>query len=74
MSTNKPIVNFIDNAEFYEVEYFKDNELLSSEVARVFVTNHPKLGNGIIHTSIIKQKFDDGSFETLNTVYKPIKE
>jgi len=74
MSTTKPIVNFAGEADFYEVEYFEGDQLLSGEVARIYVTNHPRLGKDFVRTSLIQYKFDDGSFETLNTIYKPIKE
>jgi len=39
----------------------------------VYSLNHPILGKDKVTTSIIKYKFDDGSFETLNTIYKPVK-
>ena len=61
----KPVVQFKDDAEFISVEDF--------EYARVYAMNHPRLGRGPVRTSIIVQKFDDGSFETLNTIYRPLK-
>ena len=39
--------------------------------AYVRALNHPRLGNCDAHTSIVLKTFDDGSFETLNTIYKP---
>lgn len=33
--------------------------------------NHPRLGNCDVHTSLVKHINPDGSFETLNTIYKP---
>lgn len=35
--------------------------------------NHPRLGNCDVHTTVILEIFEDGSFETLNTIYKPFE-
>lgn len=35
--------------------------------------NHPRLGNCDVHTTVILEIFEDGSFETLNTIYKPVE-
>lgn len=35
--------------------------------------NHPRLGNCDAHTTVILKVFEDGSFETLNTIYKPFE-
>jgi hypothetical protein len=67
ISVIKPIVNFTGTAKF-------DTELFPEcEVAHVWGINHPILGSTKIRTSKIVNKFDDGSFETLNTIYKPQK-
>lgn len=41
------------------------------EVAKLYCLDHPRFGKDIISTSIVIKKFDDGSFETLNTIYVP---
>lgn len=53
--------------------HFETWELESGpvEVAHVYGLDHPRLGKGHIRTSRVLHKFDDGSFETLNTIYKP---
>lgn len=61
----KPVVQFKDDAQFISIEDY--------EYARVYAMDHPKLGMGPVRTSIIVQKFDDGSFETMNTIYRPLK-
>lgn len=35
--------------------------------------NHPRLGNCDAHTTIVQRLEEDGTFETLNTIYKPHK-
>jgi hypothetical protein len=64
----KPVTHFRE-VTFHPVHIVDTGEY--SEVARVYVIDHPRLGQGLIRTSRIVQKFDDGSFETLNTIYKP---
>jgi hypothetical protein len=64
----KPTVYFIGDADY-------DRTLFPGyEVALVMGLNHPKLGMGRIRTSAIVEKFDDGSFETMNTIYVPYTE
>ena len=73
----KPIVSFTGEAEFFSVfirdEDKEELELDTNEVivAGVYAINHPKLGRDRVRTSVVIYKFDDGSFETLNTIYKP---
>ena len=67
----KPVVQFKDEATFFPVHVIETNQ--DRECAKVYAMDHPRLGMGLIRTSIIVQKFDDGSFETLNTIYKPLK-
>lgn len=80
----KPIVDFIGKIKFtkrvitdpsllrdYAVHLNADN---SYEYATLYVMNHPALGEDLVRTSIVIKKNKDGSFETLNTVYKPVKE
>jgi hypothetical protein len=76
----KPVVTFIGEAKFFtsvitdeQKERYKQD---SNEVTQavVYGIDHPILGTDKITTSIVLYKFDDGSFETLNTIYKPQKE
>lgn len=60
----KPVVHYIGEAIFYEVDE-------GVEHARVYGLNHPVLGKDDIRTSVVLKKFSDGSFETLNTIYRP---
>ena len=64
----KPVVHYTGEARFYEVK----TEDGSVEYARVYGIDHPILGRDNIRTSIVLKKFGDGSFETLNTLYKPL--
>jgi hypothetical protein len=73
----KPIVTFVGEAEFFEstitdvqkeLYNYDSNEIIQ---AVVYGLDHPILGRDKITTSIVLYKFDDGSFETLNTIYKP---
>ena len=62
----KPVVHFIKGTEsFYEVG-------LDMKVARIRALDHPIYGAEIVRTSVIIKEYDDGSFETLNTIYKPL--
>jgi hypothetical protein len=63
----KPVVYFLGQPFF-----FMWNSL--DEVARLpFVINHPLLGKcSEVRTSKVLAKFPDGSFETRNTIYKPL--
>jgi hypothetical protein len=79
----KPTVRFAGEPTFYYVELapmhqktygqYADDEGYV-EYARVYGLNHPILGKDTIRTSIVVKKHDDGSFETLNTLYVPDKE
>jgi hypothetical protein len=64
----KPVVHFRGNARFFSGTTDNGDEF---EFARVYALDHPRLGKTDVRTSVIVQKFDDGSFETLNTIYKP---
>lgn len=66
----KPIVHFTDEAKFYEIH----TEDGCVECARVYGIDHPILGRDNIRTSIVLKKFSDGSFETLNTIYRPLND
>ena len=44
------------------------------EVASVYAVDHPRLGMTSVRTSLVVKKNDDGSFETLNSLYVPYKE
>ena len=80
---NKPTVRFIGTATFYPAPLAPmhqkaygqyANEYNEVEYARVRGLDHPVLGEDDIRTSIVVKKHDDGSFETLNTLYVPAKE
>ena len=73
----KPVVSFVGEAKFFtsiisdeQKERYKQD---SNEVTQavVYGIDHPILGTDKITTSIVLYKFDDGSFETLNTLYRP---
>lgn len=66
-STEKPVVHFSGRPNF-ETWQLTDREV---EVAYVYALDHPRLGRQPVRTSEVLHKFDDGSFETLNTIYKP---
>lgn len=80
----KPTVRFLGLPKFQRIELI--SEELREEFAKflddegcyekaiVFGLDHPILGRDTIHTSIIVKKNDDGSFETLNTLYVPVAE
>jgi hypothetical protein len=64
----KPEVLFVGDPVF-------DKKLFPGhEVAHVRTVNHYVWGQDDVRTSRIVKKNDDGSFETLNTIYKPFKE
>jgi hypothetical protein len=64
----KPTVFFVGNAVF-DTDMFEGHE-----VAHVRTVNHPAWGSDRVRTSSVINKFDDGSFETRNTIYKPYVE
>jgi hypothetical protein len=83
MTQDKPTVRFAGKAMFYTVELAPMHQKTYGqyadaeghiEYARVYGLNHPILGADDIRTSIVVKKHDDGSFETLNTLYVPDKE
>lgn len=62
----KPVVYFT-NLPYYWM-WNEKNEVASLEL----VLGHPYLGDCLdVRTSTVLHKFDDGSFETCNTIYKP---
>lgn len=64
---DKPVVYFINDARF-------DDEMYKGHtVAHVQTINHYVWGNDSVRTSSVLKKFEDGSFETMNTMYKPYK-
>jgi len=65
---NKPVVYFIGDAQFIDWPYKK-----GVQVASVYALNHPKLGECRVRTSQVMDTYDDGSFETMNTMYIPMK-
>jgi hypothetical protein len=80
----KPTVRFLYEPKFQRIQLtseelrvefakFLDDEGCY-EKAIVFGLDHPILGRDTIHTSIIVKKNEDGSFETLNTLYVPVAE
>lgn len=62
---DKPVVYYTGNATF------DTNMFPGHEVAHVRAVNHYVLGSDQVRTSSVLNKFDDGSFETMNTLYKP---
>ncbi len=64
----KPVVFFTGQAQFIDWPYKKD-----VQVASVYALNHPKLGETRVRTSQVMEIYDDGSFETMNTMYIPMK-
>lgn len=68
MKRPKPEVFFTGEPRF-------DTALFAGhEVAYVRTVNHYVWGQDEVRTSSIVKKNDDGSFETLNTIYKPTKD
>jgi hypothetical protein len=65
MNEEKPTVFFTGTALF-DTTMFPGHE-----VAHVRTTNHYVWGRDKVRTSEVVKKFDDGSFETLNTIYRP---
>jgi hypothetical protein len=83
MTQDKPTVRFSGQATFYYVELAPMHQKAYGQYAdaegyveygRVYGLDHPILGTDDIRTSIVVKKHDDGSFETLNTLYVPAKE
>jgi hypothetical protein len=80
INTTKPVVMFIGEARFFDSTITDEQKTLygcdSNDITQAVVRgiDHPILGTDKITTSIVIKKFDDGSFETLNTIYKPQKE
>jgi len=67
----KPIVHFIDPAEFHACyDNILERELI---LANVYTLDHPRLGARNVRTSIVININEDGSFETLNTYYVPVQ-
>jgi len=62
----KPVVTFTGPARFSQIG--------GNKVARVYALDHPLLGQTSVITSSVQKHNADGSFETLNTIYKPISE
>lgn len=80
---DKPKVRFVGEPLFYTVELSPLHQKTYGqyadadgyvEYARVYGLDHPILGSDDIRTSIVLKKHDDGSFETMNTLYVPDKE
>lgn len=64
----KPEVFFTGEARF-DIGMFPGHE-----VAHVKTVDHYVWGQDDVRTSSVIKKNDDGSFETLNTIYKPFQE
>jgi len=77
MQKEKTVVYFQGEAVFVKksAEYVPEDlkqfiaEDGTYECAHVLALNHPRLGYEDVRTSIVVNKFEDGSFETLNTQY-----
>lgn len=64
---NKPVVHYV-GAPYFFLSWTMD------EHADVNVVDHPIYGEGNVTTSAVIVKHSDGSFETLNTFYVPMKD
>jgi hypothetical protein len=62
----KPVVYFTGNATFDTTRFD------GVEVGRVNAVDHYVWGRDVIRTSVVLKKYPDGSFETMNTLYKPL--
>lgn len=62
---SKPTVYFSGPVSF-------ENWGTDVEVGYLFAHNHPLLGEAHVRTSEVVKKYEDGSFETLNTMYVPV--
>ena len=67
-SKEKPEVFFVGEPVF-DTKMFPGHE-----VAHVRTVNHYVWGRDKVRTSTVVNKNDDGSFETMNTIYKPQKD
>jgi hypothetical protein len=65
---SKPEV-FFDGEPRFDTKMYPGHE-----VAHVRTLNHYVWGRDEVRTSAVLKKFDDGSFETMNTIYKPHKD
>jgi hypothetical protein len=64
----KPVVYFTGKATFDTTRFD------GLEVGRVNAVDHYVWGRDVIRTSVVLKKYPDGSFETMNTLYKPLPE
>jgi hypothetical protein len=62
----KPVVYFTGKATFDTTRFE------GIEVGRVNAVDHYVWGRDVIRTSAVLKKYPDGSFETMNTLYKPL--
>jgi len=67
MKKPKQVVFFSGKPTFYDWDI--DSQKVT--IAYVYALNHPRLGRQSVRTSQVIEKFNDGSFETLNTIYLP---
>jgi len=71
----KPVVRYTGEAKFFNYYTNEVEEVLTEDtVASVQALDHPIWGRDKVRTSVVLQKFSDGSFETMNTVYRPLRE
>lgn len=80
MTQDKPTVRFSGKPTFYYVKLPTEHQNAYGqymdeegyvEYARVDGLDHPVWGADTIRTSIVLKKNDNGSFETMNTLYVP---
>ena len=62
----KPVYYFIGKARF---TYWSDTD---RQVAHLELEDVHPCGDNYVRTSAVLYKFDDGSFETMNSIYVPI--
>ena len=65
MTQEKPTV-FYTGTALFDTKLFEGHE-----VAHVYTTDHYVWGRDKVRTSSVLKKNDDGSFETMNTIYRP---
>ena len=78
----KPVVHFTGKPVFISIDISSYGDEYAAYMdqngygkkALVFGIDHPKVGTDVITTSLVISIFNDGSFETMNTVYVPLKE
>ena len=75
----KKTVNFVGEPYFFDwwfeqvppkVEKYAVNGNVT--LAKVYALDHPRLGRGVVRTSVVTKRYKNGNFNTLNTKYKKV--